>query len=306
MEDQINSNILINTIRMELDYYIEKSRFQPYPYLIVEGICDISFFKKICSKKCDIRQANGKENVIEVVMTLEQEDCKILGIIDSDFWNLENIISNSPNLLVTDFHDIEIMMIETQAFNSVLIEFGNSEKISEIEQIHDLSLKEILYNECKKIGYTRLFAKKNSDFEELNLKRLKFDNFFDYNNFTINEDRLIQTVLNNTDNWTLLKTNLDVIYATNIDVDFIKDLIHQLHDPYIDLRQLCRGHDLTKILIIGLIMNFGQIRNPNFPSNRRALESNLRIGYNKNDFHQTKLYLSIKNWENNNNGYLIL
>ena len=38
----------------------------------------------------------------------------------------------------------------------------------------------MLYNICSKIGYIRLFTKKSSNFSELDLKRLKFDNFFDY------------------------------------------------------------------------------------------------------------------------------
>lgn len=306
MEDLIDSNIIVNTIRMELIYELEKYGFQPFPYLIVEGITDISFFKKFCTEDCNFKKANGKENVIEIVTTLKKEDCIILGIVDTDFWYLDNIKCENPNILITDLHDIEIMMLETQAFDSILAEFGIFKKIAKLERKKNITLKKLLYDECSKIGYIRWFTKKNIDFSELRLKRLKFDNFFDSDNFVICEDRLIQTILKNTKDWTMLKTNLDVIYATNVDKNFIKNLIHKSKDSKIDLRHLCRGHDLTKVLVIGLIKNFGNDTNPNFPSCRKNLESSLRLSYTLDNFLQTQLYSSIKKWEIINKGYQIL
>ena len=116
----------------------------------------------------------------------------------------------------------------------------------------------------------------------------------------------MSTILKNTKNWTMLKTNLDVKYATNVDKNFIKNLINQSIDQEIDLTQLCRGHDLTKVLVIGLIMNFGNNTNPNFPSCRKNLESSLRLAYTLDNFLQTQLHSSIKKWETNNKGYQIL
>ena len=197
-------------------------------------------------------------------------------------------------------------MLETQALDSILAEFGIFKKVAKIERKKEVSLLKLLYNECSKIGYIRWFTKKNSNFSELNLKRLKYDNFFDYDNFVISEDRLIHTILKNTKDWTMLKTNLEVSYATKMDIKFIKNLIHKLKDPNIVLHQLCRGHDMTKVLVIGLIKKFGDSTNPNFPSCRKDLESSLRLAYTSVNFLRTQLCSSIKKWELNNKGYQIL
>ena len=93
---------------------------------------------------CEYAYANGKKNVINTVLELEEETF-ILGIIDADFWHLNGINPESKNILVTDLHDVEIMMLNTKALERIIDEFGNIKKIRKVNVnfVDLLSIKDL-------------------------------------------------------------------------------------------------------------------------------------------------------------------
>ena len=294
----VDSNIRINEIRMQVEYEELSRQFKSF--LIVEGVSDISFFKKFISEEsCDIIFANGKENVIETVLELEEETT-ILGIVDADFWYLNGINPTSENILMTDFHDIEMIMLNTRALESILDEFGTTEKIKNLESERKLKFREILLQEGSEIGFFRLLKKRNPDFSELNFKRLQFDSFLNTKEFQIDKISLIRTVLKNTENWVLIQENLKNLYGTNSE-QVIVEKIENLKESNDNLLQICIGHDLTKIILIMLIKEIGNRANPNFPEDRKSLESSLRMAYTLDDFLKTELFKKIKEWCLKNN-----
>ena len=71
-----------------------------------------------------------------------------------------------------------------------------------------------------------------------------------------------------------------------------------------DLWHICAGHDLIKILIIGLKFIFGNKTGKNI--HQRLLEKIMRLSYAINHFQTTKLYKSIKEWEEKNFHFTVL
>nr|WP_243146916.1 DUF4435 domain-containing protein [Scytonema sp. UIC 10036] len=104
-------------------------------FLLVEGSSDKTFYDRFVDKAaCQLVSVSGKPSsklrVIAVLEILEKSTFQgILAIIDADFERLETFIYSSPNLLRTDTHDLETMLINSPALNKVVAEFASEEKI---------------------------------------------------------------------------------------------------------------------------------------------------------------------------------
>ncbi|MBD3352834.1 MAG: DUF4435 domain-containing protein [Candidatus Lokiarchaeota archaeon] len=288
-------NDKINEIKMEVAFYEYKDSDKIKPYLIVEGFTDICFFKKfIDEEKCNIEEAKGKKNVIEIVKELKNENnIMIFGIIDADFWHIDNKQCPLDCILVTDFHDIEIMMIDSISFESLMSEFMDKEKIQDSHWLQDDNISYIILKECSKIGYFRYLIHKNSRFDFLDLNKIEFNEITD-NNGKIKMEKLIKHVLKNSDDYILEKSNLVFDLEETIDEKYFEKRIKELMSNNFEINQICRGHDVTQYLVF-LFKNIFGNKNKCMPPNREKIESNLRISYNFECFKETSLYNQILN-----------
>ncbi len=75
---------------------------------------------------------------------------RILAIVDADFERLE-CLPNVPNLILTDTHDLETMLIQSPALDKVLAEIGSEEKITKFGK----DIRSVLLQAGKPIGYLR-------------------------------------------------------------------------------------------------------------------------------------------------------
>src|SRR6266498_2978114 len=100
--------------------------------LILEGPTDCLFFDGLIdASQCKTIPGYGKERVVGVIEQVDKRQLPgILGIVDADFWHLEEISISSPNLLVTDLHDLEMMLIESRAFDKVIAQCGSAQKVT--------------------------------------------------------------------------------------------------------------------------------------------------------------------------------
>jgi len=98
-------------------------------FLLVEGHTDRNFYRRFTNPyKCQITITYSKSTALQVVSILEQEAFPgILAIVDADFDILEGKLPDSSNVLFTDAHDLETMLMKSPALERVLIEFGSSE-----------------------------------------------------------------------------------------------------------------------------------------------------------------------------------
>ena len=148
-------------------------------FLVVEGRDDRLFMERFtCPDECKIIVVQGKENVLDVIEILEDDEfVGALGLIDSDFDRIEEIRHPSINIVTPEFHDLETMMLCSPALDRVLIEFGNKTKL---ENVQKNTLNELI-ERALPVAYLRLYSVR----EQLCLKfsRLRYSTWINPSSF---------------------------------------------------------------------------------------------------------------------------
>ncbi len=258
-------------------------------YLIVEGESDEKLFKKFIEAiNCRVKGIPTKDLATRVLKILEKrKEIGILLVVDADFDNLNKIKPNSKNMFYTDNHDIETMIISSQAFENFLREFTIEDKLSKFEKKISMKLKDILIISCLSIGYVR-WASINNKWS-LKFRNLEFNKFISSKNLKIDYNKFIIELIRNS--------------PRNTETEMtIKNQAILLNSRLCNPLEVCSGHDLTQILLIGLKKTFGY----NIARiNRYKLESMLRLSYEFRFFKTTNLYRMLVNWQNNNSPFTI-
>ncbi|MEH2247129.1 DUF4435 domain-containing protein [Nostoc sp.] len=118
MRDFLTVDRVANQIRLRRSTYTGN-------FLLVEGSSDKTFYKRFVDKLvCELVETSGKpsskQRAIDILKILEQSNFQgVLAIVDADFDRLETLLYTSYNLLRTDSHDLETMLINSLAFNKV-------------------------------------------------------------------------------------------------------------------------------------------------------------------------------------------
>lgn len=213
--------------------------------LIVEGDKDLRIYQRFVDEKhCRLVPGNGRPNTIDSVSILENANLKgILAIVDADFWRLDGIKPSSSNLVLTDTHDLETMILSSNALDEILSEFGSTAKIRKLGK----PVRTILLEAASPIGFFRWLSSPTKDNLSLKFKGLNFNGFIEKRTLGVDIDKLIRQVKANTPGCT---TNSGAI----------KVKIAKLGTMGYDLWQVCSGHDLVEILAIGLRGLFGNTR----------------------------------------------
>jgi Protein of unknown function (DUF4435) len=256
-------------------------------FLLFEGTLDMKFYRRFINENtCMLSSYEGKEKVIAVLAILEQRGFQgALAIVDADFDRLVPPKYQSLNLLLTDTHDLETMLIQSPALEKVLFEFGSKEKIEEFGR----DVRQTLLDAGTSIGYL-LFV---SRFKPLNLKfeGITFSDFINKKSLVIDENAFLQEVKNKSQAFGLKIQDLQ------------QDLTQQKNAGF-DPWQVCCGHDLIQILSIGLQKALGTKNSTDVKVD--ILERDLRLAYEKVDFLATQLYSDIQAWEIRNNQNVLI
>jgi hypothetical protein len=272
-------NIKVNEIRLSKNHPLTKNNI----FILLEGNTDIKLFRNFFNYQTTyIEEINGKEKVIEALEILQNEGfLKILGIKDADFDHLESYTYDNINLFITDYADMEIHMIESSAFESLINEFSKKD----CHKIFLSELKNKLYSETLIIGCLRWFNDKQ--FKEngnylLRFKGLNFNNFIDVSlcNILINEDKLLLEIL--------------IHSGSDLTTDNLKNIINNLKSNSDNYQQICNGHDIAKLLAY-LFNHKDNSDKSNI--NQERIEEALRLSYNLDDFKKTKLYNDLNKWQ---------
>ncbi len=262
-------------------------------FLIVEGDTDNKFYASFVDKnRCQIIVAFNKSLVIQVISILERETFPgALAIVDADFDILESNPPSSSNVVLTDTHDLETMIIRSPAFEKVLGEFGSEEKIHQITQKIGKDIRTLLLECGTPLGYLRWVSLRENlslAFEDLN-----FSKFISRDSLTIDRHELIQAVKNKSQRPDISEARLKAS---------IQDLQNDAHNAW----YVCCGHDLIRILSRGLHGAFSRGKNDTRDASPDILEISLRLAFEHSHFYKTHLYLSVQNWERANAPYVIL
>ncbi|MFN6529550.1 DUF4435 domain-containing protein [Nostoc sp. ChiSLP03a] len=266
-------------------------------FLLVEGSSDKVFYerfvdKKLCHLEITAGKPSSKQCAIEILAILETSNFQgILAIVDADFDHLQNTPVTIPNLLRTDTHDLETMLINSLAFDKVITLFGSEEKIIKFGR----DLRSALLESGMSVGY--LVWVSQSDGLNLKFDGIEFSKFVDSQTLKINELKLITEVINKSQAYSL--TNEDIQKR-------LTNKKSSSHDPW----QVCRGHDLVEILSIGLRKAIGSNPaidvKPNSDDSKNTLEGILLLAYEEIYFYETQLYSEIRLWETNNPPFQVL
>lgn len=246
-------------------------------FIFLEGETDIRLFRKFFDiEKCKVENIpGGNSKVEECVQTLVAVYPLVVGIRDSDFIRLSGNNYNIRNVFLTDFHDIEMTMLNSEPIlNSLVFEY------SDIPKNEHINFRQNIINSILSLSYLKWL----NDLENLELNFSSgFIDLISFVNQTIDINQYIDRVL--------AKSN-------NAKVTSREELIQKLETLKIrnpDLLQLTNGHDLLK----AFAEYFKSIGGRNGISGE-VLESSLRMAFNKTIFQMTNLYASLTAWQATN------
>lgn len=271
-----------NTVRM-------MRTLHPGAILVVEGDSDARVYHSFVNRQCcKILPVPGKGAAVEAIHILDSAGVKgVLAIVDSDFDRRSGAQAQSPNVLLTDCHDLETMIPCSSALDKLLSEFASPEKTKVLPR----PVRETLLDAALPIGLFRWLCSPILENMPLKFRNLRYADFVEKQTLRVDLDKLIQAVASNSP-------------AVNLDVSDAKAkrgaLLKAGHDP----RQVCRGHDLSHILSIGLRHAFGN--NKAHGLSAKTVEASLRLSYEYRYFQDTQLYNSVGLWENVNTPFKVL
>jgi len=278
-----NENILANTI-----CFLKQK--QNIPYLIVEGYFDKNTFHKFCDlTSCSIQPANSKNNIISAIDELRKRkiyDC--IAIRDRDYDLLITPeLEDKKNIFFTDFRDLEMTIINSQAINNLLLFF------EEDTTKHQLIIEKVL-STIQPIGYIRWLNDKKKF--GLNFKITSLSNFIDKKTFKLDYNKYIIALVHNT-NRELVKNGKKKL---SFSIESLKEscTLFQKGQPIIDKKYICCGHDFIEALSLSLQYYFKKYTKIEVDIN--LLEKNLSLAYDMESFQTSSLYANIKTWENLN------
>ena len=279
MREFLTDDRIANKIRLRRE--VSSSTF-----LLVEGSSDKVFYERFIDKSaCELEIAVGKLRVINVIEILDRSNfCGVLGIVDADFDRLESLSHNSPNLLLTDTHDLETMLINSPALDKLVREFGSEDKISKF----GMDVRTALIEAGMSIGYLRWIS--HRDRLNLTFSGIKYSKFIKEQNLQLDELGLIQEVKNKS--------------QASFDNKYIQQQMAAQKSDNHDCWQVCCGHDLVEILSLGLRKAIGTMKASEIEP--ESLERSLRLAYEEVYFRQTQLYANICQWESNNVPFQVL
>lgn len=287
MESHIQAERIANAIMMD-------NSFKGY-YLIVEGQKDYKVYSKFIDEtNVRIKEAFGFEKVKLVLQILSERGfSNKIGIIDADFSRILEIEHNLEGLFLTDYHDIEVMIIKTKALEAVLRTFISNTKIENFEKEKGKPIRELVLELGVEIGFLKL-ANKVYDlglvFKPHNPEgnQIDYKDFIDRNSFSfIGKSHLIKTSINYSRNKSKsLKSEEE-----------ITDGFNKIAVQTFDIDNLVNGHDLSNILF--LLMKKTLTSKNKMLTDFNSVEDCLSLAYDYDDFKETELYKSTKLYADN-------
>jgi hypothetical protein len=254
-------------------------------FLIMEGTSDALLFENLVTRGCcRVLAAGNKDRVLTVLEILRGSDfAGVVGIVDADFDAITGLPTEQPNLIQVGVHDLDVMILESEALSKVLRAHGSQEKISAAIQAWQSEIRDQLFNLALPLAALRLYSQRN--LLNLTFEEIDFERFIPRQSLTINVDDMIKTVLNKSQRFDLtpakVRNGVDAILAEG-------------HPR----SMMCVGHDVVEILAIGLRRVLGS-KSPSEVS-RERLELDLRLAYETPFFRNSELFSRLLRWEEEN------
>lgn len=271
----------------EVSAWLNASKMSGCKYMFVEGISDECFWKKYINKDViRIQQVRGWENVVECVRAFNKEslDNRCIGIIDSDFESIYQYKSvHEVNIVITDFHDLEMILYKSEALDSALKALDKKNKLKE----QTGNILNYVFSITDRIGYLRLtslrnnfglvFKKENKDHE---FELPKYEKVIDSKNGAYDGDeKLIQYIYS--------------FSNSRLPIDKIKHEFYNMSVTEYPSEHLSNGHDVSYVMQYVLRRKYG-LNEKHITAD--IIDIALFSAYNMNLLKQTVLYESLNKW----------
>ncbi len=252
--------------------------------LAVEGKDDLRFWRAQSDGNCELVDGEGKSNVLGALPRLDACGVKgVLGLIDSDYDIFLKKTLPSRNLVATDAHDLECVLVRSKALDGLLAEFADESKIKRFEDAHRTTVREALLDRTLYFGLVRLAATL-WDASEV-MRELRVPRFVDETTWTVDADTLIRAVAERSGR--SRRTWQDRTSAL------------RQEDPWF----VARGHDMLEILRIGLRNVLGDI---SAGAGVKDIARGLRMAMSREYLEATGLWNRIRSWEDENPPFQVL
>lgn len=247
--------------------------------VFIEGDDDYRIYQNLFqAETCILIPSSGKANAIGALQLLRKEGWKgVLALVDRDFDALHGTDAAEPDVLVTDDHDAEMMLIRSGALEKVLVEYGIGAKGDEV--------RGVLLNASRPLGYLRWVSQRLNfrlDFDDLD-----FSGFIDPSTLTAEAEPCVYTVIKNTRGCSL---------APGLVLAETKSAMQTVYDPW----QVCCGHDAVAVLALYTGRRLKRVPHP------ATIARALRLAFEFAHFAVTKLCERIRAWEQTNQNWHIL
>ena len=279
-------------------------------YLVVEGESDKKLFNRfldrsvcraitICEESDDNSGQNrtrsyvkddggsNKEQIIQFFDDRTQKTPGLLGIVDADFDNIKGRENLPDNIILTDYHDIEMVILKTQPdLSSLYSEIADLYLVQEYEKSTRIIIDTVIAI-AYELGLLRLVCRK---YPKENCPSVKDTHFWECidKSFGIDMDEIINRIIRGSVG--------KCVYRKDLKDEIASEKAHN-YGKY----QVCCGHDVTEILAycFSADSNLLKCGNKEYQS-RSKIETILRVTYNPDSFKTTNMFKRILEWQTSN------
>lgn len=253
--------------------------------MIVEGDDDRALFSwHVDPLACRVETCYGREKVVEVIAILDADRfAGAVGIVDADYTVLNGEQGQGGNLLLTDHHDVECMILASPALEHVLHELGVTDQVRAFEAARGCTVVEHLHRVGKVIGHLRWASCRLK--WALRFDGLDFTKFLSERSLEIDASELLEAVRGQQGGRGTSPPTREIMSQA------MGELAAMNADPW----HVCRGHDLVEVLAIGLRRVLGERNDADVRPDR--LELMLRLAFDKEYFLATKLFKAMLAWQ---------
>ncbi|WP_321518715.1 DUF4435 domain-containing protein [uncultured Bacteroides sp.] len=269
LQNSISSSSIISTIRLALNSIGADLK----TWILVEGPDDVKIYRKLFnSSTVSVNAAkldNGLENCDSVdisVKELLKVSSNIIGIRDRDYLFYNPSYSTQSNIFFTDKRDIEMTMLSSEAYKTMMCEYP----IEDYNNIISKALFKATY-----LGFIRLMN--DSCNLEYKFKDLPYCYIFGPTCEDVDWGNKLISKINIKSLYKKHELTLDSV------PNFVETNAYEKEDPFL----ICCGHDMINLLAL-LISDVA--------ATKKTLPSLLRTSYSMAIFEKTELYNSLKRW----------
>jgi len=258
--------------------------------VVVEGEKDDRVLSRfVDGAKCTVEISFGKANAIAALDLLEDEGFPgVVAVVDADFDRIHNNQHALSGLILTDGHDIDVVILKSPALRTFLREYADGAKLRALGEDWQSKVYDLVLSGAAPIAYCRAIS--SAETLMLDFKDLSFDFI---NAATLDCD---------------LEKLLNEIYASSPVARCTKDELRTKFDTEKaknhNLFQLVNGHDAASVL--GVALREILSNKPRHHTWGSMVESSLRLAFDFAAFKTTKIFDDLRKWEVANPPYTVL